>query len=83
MMVDWQITATTIYCDAVNDEVTLLVYKDGTAKCTGYAKYSDSGWGADDLKKQNLECQGMKCHRVIEYRDGLLSAEESGKCGKD
>ena len=35
-MVDWQVTATTIYCDAVDDDVTLLVYKDGSAKCTGY-----------------------------------------------
>lgn len=81
MMVDWQITATTIYCDAVADEVTLLVYKDGTVRCTGYAKYSDPGWGAEALKKQNLECQGMGCHWVTEYRDGLLSAEESGKGG--
>ena len=26
-MVNWQVTATTIYCDAVDDEITLLVYK--------------------------------------------------------
>ena len=38
-MVDWQITATTIYCDAVDDEVTLGVYKDRSTKCTSYEKY--------------------------------------------
>ena len=38
-MVDWKVTATTIHCDAVGDEVTILVYKDGSVKCIGYDKY--------------------------------------------
>jgi hypothetical protein len=29
---DWQITATTIYCDAVDDDVTIIVYKDWSTK---------------------------------------------------
>ncbi|MCJ7791782.1 MAG: hypothetical protein MUP49_05195 [Dehalococcoidia bacterium] len=39
---DWQVTATTIYCDAVDDDVTILVYKDWSTKCTGYKKYVES-----------------------------------------
>jgi len=35
-MVNWQVTEVTIYCDAVDDEVTIQVYKDGSVKCTGY-----------------------------------------------
>lgn len=27
-MVDWKVTATTIYCDAVDANVTIMVYKD-------------------------------------------------------
>ena len=88
-MVNWQITATTIYCDAVADEVTLLVYKDGTAKCTGYAKYSEPGRETEAVMrqkarelKQAIECYGVECPRVIRYRDELLAAEKDGKCDK-
>jgi len=27
-MVGWQTTVTTVYCDAVDDEVTIVVYED-------------------------------------------------------
>lgn len=84
-MVNWQITATTIYCDAVDDDVTLMVYKDGTAKCAGYPKYSKPG---KEISKQlnrkgkqlghNLKCEGPECSRVIQYRDKLF-AEEAAK----
>ena len=30
--------APTRYCDAVDDEVTILVYKDWSTRCTGYQK---------------------------------------------
>jgi hypothetical protein len=81
---NWQLTATTINCDAVYDEVTILVYKDWTVKCTGHGKYA-SGKKASRLLRKNsrllgreLKCEGPECPRVIEYRDRLL-AEESQK----
>ena len=85
-MIGWQVTATTIYCDAVDDDVTLLVYKDKSAKCTGYKKYSGSitKETAKLLKKKGkklgreLRCEGPECSRVIEYRD-KLRAEEGAK----
>ncbi len=84
-MVNWQVTATTIYCDAVDDEVTLLVYKDGSAKCTAYTKYGKPDKGTLNLlkKKSNqlkrhLECEGPECRWVIQYRDKLF-AEEAKK----
>jgi len=83
-MVNWQVTAATIYCDAVDDEVTLLVYKDRTAKCTGYQKYGKPDKEtAEVMEKKNkqlkrrLECEGQECHRVIRYRDKLFAREAS------
>ena len=87
-MVDWQITATTIYCDAVDEEVTLLVYKDWSTKCTGYKKYGEPSKEMLDLlkkkskqSKRQLECTGLECPQITQYKEKLLT-EESGKGGK-
>jgi len=84
-MTDWQVTGTTIYCDAVDDEVTLLVFKDWSMKCTGYVKYSASGGDAIKLlknkslrTKRQLKCDGLECRRMIQYKE-KLQAEEAGK----
>ena len=81
-MVDWQITAATIYCLAVDDEVTIMVHKDWSIKCTGYNKYSQPGKETTSLLKKKgkrlnrqLECQGLECHRIIQYKEKLLSEE--------
>ncbi len=81
-MVDWQVTAATIYCDAVDDEVTIMVYKDWSLKCTGYDKYSQPGKETTSLLKKKgkrlncqLECQGLECNRIIQYKKKLLSEE--------
>ena len=84
-MVNWQITAITIYCDAVDDEVTLLVYKDWSAKCTSYSKYGEPSREIHKvLRKKSkqlgrrLECEGPECSRVLQYKEKLL-AEETKK----
>lgn len=81
-MVNWQVTATTIYCDAVDDEVTLLVYKDGSAKCVAYTRYGKPSKETLRLLKaksrqlkRNLECDGPECYRLIQYRDRLFAEE--------
>ena len=84
-MADWQVTATTIYCDAVDDEVTILVYKDGTIRCTGYKKYVENPdkETAQMLKKKgkrlgrNLKCEGPQDYRVTSYRDKLTAEQKS------
>jgi hypothetical protein len=81
----WQITTTTIYCDAVDDEVTIMVYKDGSTTCTGYRKYSESPnkKTAKILKKKagrlgrNLGCEGPLDHRVTDYRDRLVAQDKA------
>jgi hypothetical protein len=79
-MVDWELTATTIYCDDIADEVTIIVSRDGTAKCTGSQKYLKSDKeSAKELKKKSkqlgkpLACKGEGCSRVARYRDELMS----------
>ena len=81
-MVNWQITATTIYCDAVDDEVTLMVYKDESAKCTGYKKYYQPDKEALKLLERKskqlnrkLKCEGLECYRVVQYREKLFAEE--------
>ena len=78
-MVDWEITATTIFCEAVDDEVTVIVSQDGTAKCTGRQKYAEPDKETSRAMKNKsqqlgkpISCVGDQCNRVTEYRDGLL-----------
>ena len=84
-MVNWQVTATTIYCDAVDDEVTLMVYKDGSSKCTGYNKYYQPAREVSKLLgrkskqlRRKLECERLECYRVTQYRNKLFTEQTSG-----
>ena len=84
-MIDWQVTATTIYCDAVDDDVTLIVDKDWNVQCTGFKKYSVNVEKAATraLKQKskrlgrNLKCEGPLDYRVTDYRDKLKLQEKS------
>ena len=82
---DWQVTATTIYCEAVDDDVTIMVYKDWTTKCTGYRKYVEKPTKdvLRDLHKRakksgkNLACEGPEDKRVTDYVNQLKAEEEA------
>ena len=82
---DWQVTATTIYCDAVDDDVTVIVYKDWSMRCTGYQKYLESPTrealqelGAKSKNSgRKLKCEGPEDYRVTDYRDKLRAEEEA------
>jgi hypothetical protein len=84
-MTDWQVTSITIYCDAVDDDVTIMVYKDWITTCTGYKKYGEilNKETAKLLKRKakrlgrNLGCEGPLDHRVTEYRDRLMSQDKT------
>jgi hypothetical protein len=85
-MVNWKITAATIYCEDVDDEVTLLVYKDGTARCTAIGKYGKPDKETakavkakgKSLKRQ-ITCKGGGCSRVSQYRDRIFAEEPAPK----
>jgi hypothetical protein len=79
-MPDWQITATTISCPDVDDEVTVLISGDGAVKCTGWQKYTrPDKEAAKAMKKKSrqsgraLSCLGAECRRLKECRDKWLS----------
>jgi hypothetical protein len=84
-VVDWQVTAMTIYCDAVDDYVTIMVYKDWTTRCSGYHHYIENP-GREAVKMQKkrsrnlgreLACEGPLDYRVTDYRDKLIAEEEA------
>ena len=77
----WQITATTINCDFIDDFVTIMVNKDWSTKCIWYNRYKQKSL---DDKKQKLDrksclkvekCNGPECSYVINYRDKLIKEE--------
>ena len=61
-MVDWKVTATTIYCDAVDANVTIMVYKDQSTKCVGYRKF---GEGLTKDRAKILEKKGRRLGRKL------------------
>ncbi len=72
-MVNWQVTAKTIYCETVQDEVTILVYKDGTAKCTGFKRYGES-----KARGMQAKCNA-DCSLVTEYKNRLFAEEDANR----
>ncbi len=82
MTVNWQVTATTVYCEAIAEEVTVMVYKDGSIKCTGFNKSSSPGADQAQKKrarelKRDIRCSGPECPVTTSYKNRLL-AEEAG-----
>jgi hypothetical protein len=82
-MTDWKMTAKTILCEAVDDEVTLLLLKDGNIRCTGCKKYNEPNSitlglirSKTSRLKRPIKCEGEQCPRVTGYKDQIL-AEES------
>jgi len=57
---DWEITVTTVRCDTIADEVTILVNGDASVTCTGHVR-SASARGKD----RPAGCQG-NCGLITE-----------------
>jgi len=83
-MADWQVTATTIYCDAVDADVTVMVDGDGGVRCAGMLKYIQKTTPEiqRQLKKRSrkagrpLGCEGDACQRTLAYRDRIFAEEK-------
>ena len=80
-MVDWQVTSATVHCDAVADDVTIIVYPDWSTKCTGLEKYTTSREESINLVRRSLalrlalDCQQADCARIPEYVEKLTTEE--------
>ena len=80
MTPDWELTATTILCEDVDDEVTIIVNGDGTVRCTGSQKYaSPDKQAAMELKERGkklgrtLACKDPDCPTVARYSEEMLN----------
>jgi hypothetical protein len=68
-MTDWQMTATTIFCDDIGEEVTIMVYKDGKTRCTGYDLFTKLNADVKSKKvSSDIECHGPVCRRVASIK---------------
>jgi hypothetical protein len=82
---NWQITATTVHCDFVDDYVTVMVNKDWSAKCVWYKRYKqkafeDKKYKVDRKIRLKIDkCQGPDCSYVTGYRDKLIKEEFGDK----
>lgn len=80
-MVDWQVTAYTINCEAIAGEVTIVVKSDWSVKCSGYETYASSRSARLELVKRSLrlkrtvECKGMECPQITAYIQKLQNEE--------
>ncbi|MDD5312685.1 MAG: hypothetical protein PHO26_06600 [Dehalococcoidia bacterium] len=79
----WQVTATTIHCEIINDYVTIMVYNDWHSKCTWCEKNKQSTGGLINKLSGNMrvlvnKCHGPECEHISSYRDKLIM-EETGK----
>jgi hypothetical protein len=79
-MTDWEITAKTIFCEAVDDEVTVMVQKSGAARCTGCRKYNQPNDFTRTMVKEKtrrlkrpIKCEGEDCPRVTGYKDQIVA----------
>jgi hypothetical protein len=68
-MVSWTVTATTIYCEKIKSEVTVLVYKDGSVKCTGFQAIGNA----------KAPCADTNCSQIRQYRDKLFAEEAANQ----
>jgi hypothetical protein len=86
---DWQVTAKAIYCDAVEDDVVIMVYTDMTVSCTGYQKYTAKAnketmailKKKSQILKRQLKCEGPQDIRITSYLD-LLKAQNNTASGQ-
>ncbi|RLC94220.1 MAG: hypothetical protein DRI39_03540 [Chloroflexi bacterium] len=66
---DWQVTATTIKCQFVDDFATIMVYPDRTAKCAFVNRHSKTKQG----QKRLAACKWPNCQLVDEFRERALN----------
>lgn len=63
-MVDWYVTAVTVYCNVVDRYTTLLIYEDGSTKCSIHKKL-----------REVIQCDGPECHRLIDYCNKVFTED--------
>ena len=75
-MVNWQITAKTVYCEPAGEEVTIIIKKDWSVQCTGYSKFQLPGNPLANAG-EGMHCEGLDCRYVTEYKNQIMKEEGS------
>ena len=73
-LTDWEVTAATIYCTAIDEEVTLMIYRDGEVNCTGQQRYQNPNRQntrrlveRSNRTGRQLACSGTSCVKIADY----------------
>ena len=72
---EWQITATTLFCEAAGEWTTILVYKkDFTTQCGYFSKFTKAK--REVAKGKFKECpRPSACPLCIAYKEKILGEE--------
>ena len=82
---NWQVTATTIQCDMIDDLVTIMVNKDWSTRCVWYSRHKGESVenkrqkSGKSIRLKTELCTGPECSYVTNYRDKLIQEESGGK----
>ncbi len=68
---DWKLTATKLYCEAVGQWVTVLVYRDGSVRCSYYERRVAAAGG-----RGRKQCLGYEnCPVLPSYKEDVFQRE--------
>ena len=77
---DWQVTASTLPCDIVDDWVTIMVYPDGAVKCNHFNRIGPvtrKVQAQKDKSAEIFECKGPDCATAQDYKEKIFQ-QDSG-----
>lgn len=72
---NWRITAIGVYCDRVQDYVTLMVAGDWLSTCSWYRVNRDAKSKPSQAARNFKICDGPECRRLADYRKRLIKEE--------
>jgi len=83
--VEWRVTMKTFLCDIVEDWATVLVYRDGTVKCTHFMRHGPVKLKNKKSKEEVKLCRGPEnCDLCLAYKEDVFRREkEPSHSGRD
>lgn len=67
----WKVTATKLFCDIVEEWVTIIVYHDGTTGCGYYERHLAED-GSNDKAKECCD----NCTLIAAYKEDVFQREK-------
>lgn len=76
--VTWRVTACTFWCDTVGDWATVLVYKDGSVRCSHFNTYGPVVVRKKGSREESV-CEGPTCKLCLDYKEHVFHRETESK----